>query len=152
MMDQPPILYIRDIRWLIYCNLCKVLDSDEQAWKALGNYFIKYLCYLLFCVTVSDLSGWTDLVDWSTFNCVNICLLKSLFSLSKPSWMASLLTCIKCLYLRHITYQPDHLGLLLFLFQELEHRLVSAHSMSLLQGYGIHCLLLYAQQPMFLLF
>ena len=77
---------------------------------------------------------------------------KFLFSLSRPSWMASPLICINCLYLRHIIYQPEHLGLLLFSFQEPEHRLVSERSLLLLQGYGTHCLLLYAQQPLFLLF
>ena len=66
--------------------------------------------------------------------------------------MASLLICIDILYLSHITHQPDHLELLLFSFQEPEHRLVSARSLLLLQGYGTHCLLLYAQQPPFLLF
>ena len=73
------------------------------------------------------------------------------FSLSRPSWMASLLICINISYLRHITHQPDHPRLLLFSFRELEHRLVSARSLLLLQGYGTHCLLLYAQQPPFLL-
>ena len=77
--------------------------------------------------------------------------IKFLFSLKKPSWMASLLICINILYLRHITHQPDHLELLLFSIQEPE-RLVSARSLLLLQGYGTHCLLLYAQQPPFLLF
>ena len=71
--------------------------------------------------------------------------IKSLFSLSRPSWMASPLIFINIVYLRHITHQPDHLKLLLFSFQELEHRLVSARSLLLLQGYGT--LLLYAQQP-----
>ena len=50
------------------------------------------------------------------------------------------------------THQPDHLELLLFSFQEPEHRLVSVRSLLLLQEYGTHCLLLYAQQPAFLLF
>ena len=77
---------------------------------------------------------------------------KFLFSLSRPSWMASPLICINILYLRHIIHQPDHPRLLLFSFQEPEHRLVSARSLLLLQGYGTHCLLLYAQQPPFLLF
>ena len=65
---------------------------------------------------------------------------------------ASPFICINCLYLRHITHQPDHFGLLLFSFQDLEHRLINARSLSLLQGYGTHCLLLYAQQPPFLHF
>ena len=37
--------------------------------------------------------------------------------------------CINILYLRHIIHQPDHPRLLLFSFQELEHRLVSARSL-----------------------
>ena len=78
--------------------------------------------------------------------------IKFLFSLSRPSWMASPLICINILYLRHIIHQPDHPRLLLFSFQEPEHRLVSARSLLLLQGYGTHCLLMYAQQPPFLLF
>ena len=78
--------------------------------------------------------------------------IKFLFSLSRPSWMASPLICINILYLRHIIHQPDHPRLLLFSFQEPEHRLVSVRSLLLLQGYGTHCLLLYAQQRPFLLF
>ena len=48
----------------------------------------------------------------------------------KSSWMSSLFTCINCLYLWHIIHQADHLGLLFFLFQELEHRLVNAHPLT----------------------
>ena len=50
------------------------------------------------------------------------------------------------------SFKLDHLEPLLFSFQEPEDWLVSAHSLLLLQGYGTHCLLLYAQQPPFLLF
>ena len=78
--------------------------------------------------------------------------IKFLFSLSRPSWMAIPLSCINIWYLRHIIHQPDHPRLLLFSFQEPEHRLVSARSLLLLQGYGTHCLMLYAQQRPFLLF
>ena len=57
--------------------------------------------------------------------------IKFLFSLSRPSWIASPLICINILYLRHIIHQPDHPRLLLFSFQEPEHRLVSARSLLL---------------------